>query len=54
MLIMTADSNERLATQIASGAILFLFFLIQGIRASLCTPQLIPESTEHPASPVNI
>jgi len=29
---------------------MYFFFLIWGVRVSLRTPQLIPGSTEHPAS----
>jgi hypothetical protein len=30
---------------------MYFFFLTWGVRASLRASQLIPESTEHPASP---
>ena len=33
--------------------LLFFFFLTQGVRASLCAPQLIPGPIKHPPSPIN-
>ena len=31
----------------------FFFLVIQSVQVSLRTPQLIPGSTEHPASPID-
>jgi hypothetical protein len=34
--------------------LIYIFFLVtRGVRVSLRAPQLIPGSTEHPASPVD-
>jgi len=44
---------EMLSTLLTGMGVFFFFLVTRGVRASLRAPQLIPGSTEHPASPVD-
>ena len=53
-LTINKNNSKYLETELVKYVIFLLFFLItRSVQVSLCIPRLIPEPTEHLASPIN-